>query len=255
MTSSDAPAESPARPAPEDLLPPPDRRPGHIAIIMDGNRRWADQRGLDRAEGHRRGADSVRAVTRAAARWGTKELTLYAFSAENWSRSEEEVAALMALLEEYLVGERAEIMGNGIRLRAMGQRDRLPSGVLARLRETEEMSAPNPGMVLRLALSYGGRQEILAAARALARRAAADPAFAASFDEAAFRAALLDPDMADPDLLIRTGGERRLSNFLLYQVSYAELLFVDTLWPDFGERDLAGALATYAARVRRFGGP
>ncbi|MGC4000824.1 MAG: polyprenyl diphosphate synthase [Anaeromyxobacter sp.] len=221
--------------------------PRHVAIIMDGNGRWAELRGRTRVEGHREGSESVRAVTRTARRVGLKALTLYAFSAENWGRPSLEVKALMDLLSEYLDSERQEMMENGIRLNAIGELDRLPRGVADRLARGRAETARNGEMVLTLALSYGGRQELVAAARAAA--AARGPAL----DAGDLEARLWTAGLPELDLLIRTSGERRISNFLLWQAAYAELHFSDVLWPDFRDRELLLALEDFQGRQRRFG--
>jgi undecaprenyl diphosphate synthase len=221
--------------------------PRHVAVIMDGNGRWAEARGLPRVAGHREGSEAVRAVTRAARRVGIEALTLYAFSSENWARPDEEVGALMQLLAEFLESERGEMMANGIRLNAIGELDRLPSAVREKLAAVRAETANNQGLTLTLALSYGGRQELVAAARQAA--AAKGPDLEASDLEAALQTAGL-PDL---DLLVRTSGERRISNFLLWQCAYAELLFTETLWPDFRDGELFAAIADYQARERRFG--
>ncbi|MBX3467741.1 MAG: di-trans,poly-cis-decaprenylcistransferase [Planctomycetes bacterium] len=231
------------------------RLPEAVAIIMDGNGRWAQERGLPRFKGHEVGAESVRAVTRECARLGIGELTLYAFSTENWRRSEQEVALLMALLERYLVEERREIMDNGIVFRAVGELERLPAAVQREYETTRAMSEGNDGMVLRLALSYGGRRELLHAAQKVARLAVAEGLEAVErLGEDDLRQFLYDPSMRDPDLMIRTAGELRVSNFLLWQASYAELYVADVAWPDFREAALHQALRAYGARERRFGG-
>jgi undecaprenyl diphosphate synthase len=221
--------------------------PRHVAIIMDGNGRWAEARGLPRVAGHREGSEAVRAVTRAARRVGVPALTLYAFSSENWGRPDEEVGALMQLLAEYLDSERGEMMENGIRLNAIGDLERLPAFVRDRLAAARAETAANAGMALTLALSYGGRQEIVAAARAAAR--AKGPALEAEDLEASLWTAGL-PEL---DLLVRTSGERRISNFLLWQAAYAELVFTDVLWPDFRDAELFAAIVDYQTRERRFG--
>ena len=220
--------------------------PRHVAVIMDGNGRWAEARGLPRVAGHREGSESVRAVTREARRVGLEALTLYAFSAQNWARPDEEVAALMQLLAEYLDSERAEIMENGIRLNAIGEVSRLPGFVRERLESVMEASRGNRGMVLTLALSYGGREEIVQAAR----RAAGRPP---PLDEGGIAAALWTAGLPELDLLVRTSGERRISNFLLWQAAYAELYFSEILWPDFRELELLQAVAEFQSRERRFG--
>lgn len=221
--------------------------PRHVAIIMDGNGRWAEARGLPRVAGHREGSEAVRAVTRAARRIGIEALTLYAFSSENWARPDEEVGALMELLAEFLESERAEMMENGIRLSAIGDLERLPASVQAKLAAVRAETAGNRGMTLTLALSYGGRQELVHAAR----RAAA--AKGARLEAEDLEAALYTAGLPRLDLLVRTSGERRISNFLLWQCAYAELLFTEILWPDFREAELAAAIEDYQARERRFG--
>jgi undecaprenyl diphosphate synthase len=221
--------------------------PRHVAIIMDGNGRWAEARELPRVAGHRAGADAVRAVTRTARRIGLEALTLYAFSTENWGRPEPEVDALMHLLAEFLESERGEMMENGIRLNAIGDLERLPPAVRAKLSDVGRETAANHGMALTLALSYGGRQELVQAAR----RAAA--ARGAALEAADLEAALWTAGLPELDLLVRTSGERRISNFLLWQCAYAELVFTDVLWPDFRDAELLSAIAEYQARERRFG--
>jgi undecaprenyl diphosphate synthase len=214
---------------------------------MDGNGRWAEARGLPRVAGHREGAEAVRAVTRAARRIGVEALTLYAFSAENWGRPEPEVGALMHLLADFLESERAEMMANGIRLNAIGDLERLPEVVREKLASVRAETARQRGMTLTLALSYGGRQELVQAAQ----RAAA--AKGAALEAADLEAALWTEGLPELDLLVRTSGERRISNFLLWQCAYAELVFSDVLWPDFRDAELLSALAEYQARQRRFG--
>src|SRR5262245_33887598 len=228
--------------------------PRHVAIIMDGNGRWAEARGLPRIKGHRTGAESVRAVTRHAARLGIEQLTLFAFSTENWSRPRHEVTYLWRLLRRYLVEERPELMENGIRLTAIGRLDGLPASVREALEETEAITAANSKMTLCLALNYGGRTEIVDAARRVAADVAAGRLSADAVDEAAFQARFYQPRMPPLDLLVRTAGEVRVSNFLLWQLSYAEIVVVDSCWPDFREEELEAALAEYGTRVRRFGG-
>lgn len=221
--------------------------PRHVAIIMDGNGRWAEGRGLPRVAGHREGAEAVRAVTRTARRIGIEALTLYAFSHENWGRPEPEVGALMELLADFLEAERGEMMANQIRLNAIGELERLPARVRDRLASVRAETAANRGMVLTLALSYGGRQELVVAARAAA--AARGPALEA----ADLEAALWTRGLPELDLLVRTSGERRISNFLLWQCAYSELYFSDVLWPDFRDEALLSAVADYQGRERRFG--
>ena len=230
-----------------------ERLPRHIAIIMDGNGRWAESRGLPRVAGHEAGAESVREITRACREAGVQALTLYSFSTENWKRPADEVAALMALLARFLVSERREILDNGVRLHAIGQIDRLPLPVRLALNELIAASRKNTGMVLTLALSYGGRAELVDAARALARKVAAGTLRPDDIDEASFAAELSTAGLPDPDLLVRTSGELRLSNFLPWQLAYAEIHVTDTLWPDFRRPQLQEALAAFARRERRFG--
>jgi undecaprenyl diphosphate synthase len=227
--------------------------PRHVAIIMDGNGRWAQRRGLPRVEGHRRGARSVREVVRAAREIGVGALTLYAFSSQNWQRPPEEVATLMQLLHQYVIEERAEIMDNGIRLIAIGEVDRLPSFVLDPLEELMQDSAGNRDMTLCLALSYGGRESIVEAARAMCELAARGALKPDEVTEEKFSAALQTGPLPKLDLLVRTSGEERLSNFLLWEAAYAELYFTDTYWPDFGRDELEKALASFTQRERRFG--
>ncbi len=228
--------------------------PRHVAIIMDGNGRWAQRHGWRRSRGHREGAESVRAITRECSRLGIEALTLYAFSADNWRRPRAEVAFLMALLRRYLAEERREIMTNGIRLRAIGEIERLPRGVQGPLRETIALSAENRGLTLNLALSYGGRQEILRAVRKIAASVRAGALSVEAIDSQLLSDHLDTAGLPDPDLLIRTGGEMRLSGFLLWQVEYSEIWVTSTPWPEFRERELHGALDHFARRERRFGG-
>jgi undecaprenyl diphosphate synthase len=230
-----------------------ERLPQHIAIIMDGNGRWAERRGLSRLDGHRQGAQAVREVVTAAREMGIRYLTLFSFSTENWGRPAEEVAALMALLEDYLRRERREILEHQIRLRAMGELWRLPTPVRAVLDPLVEESREHRGMTLTLALSYGGREELLQATRTLAREARGGEVDPAAIDEAALRARMWTADLPDPDLLVRTSGEMRVSNFLLFGMAYAELYFTDTLWPDFDRASLTRAIEAYQTRHRRFG--
>jgi undecaprenyl diphosphate synthase len=227
--------------------------PGHVGIIMDGNGRWAQLRGQPRAAGHREGANAVRRTVRSARRLGLRALTLYAFSEQNWARPEEEVDALMALLRDFLLSERGEILDNGIRLNAIGNLGRLPSLVRAVLDPLRQDSEPNAEMTLTLALSYGGREEIASAARELAKAVAAGRIRPDDVTPDALREQMPSLTVGDPDLVIRTGGERRISNFLLYGLAYAELHFADVLWPDFGAEDLYAAIASFQQRERRFG--
>jgi undecaprenyl diphosphate synthase len=220
---------------------------------MDGNGRWAETRGQPRVEGHREGSNSVREVTRCARRLGVGALTLYAFSSQNWSRPAEEVAALMDLLREYLESEREEILENNIRLNAIGEVDKLPRFVKDPLDKLRADSAQNTGMVLTLALSYGGREELLQAARRLAEAACRGEVEPATLDVQGFESYLWTSDLPPVDLVVRTSGEQRISNFLLWQMAYAELCFSDVLWPDFKTEAFLRCLAQYQQRERRFG--
>ncbi len=223
--------------------------PRHVAIIMDGNGRWAETRGLERVTGHRVGSESVSAVVRTARQIGIEALTLYAFSAQNWNRPLQEVEALMQLLADFVDAERTEILEYQIRLRVAGEIDRLPDFVRSRLEEVIDASRNNKGMALTLALSYDGREEIIRAAQ----RAAARLPRPGAIDAEQLGAELYTAELPDLDLLIRTSGERRLSNFLLWQSAYAELHFVEVLWPDFRELELLQAVVEYQTRERRFG--
>ncbi|MBX3246023.1 MAG: di-trans,poly-cis-decaprenylcistransferase [Myxococcales bacterium] len=229
------------------------RLPQHVAIIMDGNGRWAQAQGHLRTLGHREGSHAVRRIVRASRRLGVKALTLFAFSEQNWLRPGHEVAALMELLREYLVTERDELVDNGIRLRAVGRVDRLPPSVRDVLEPLMRDTAHLDGMTLTLALSYGGREEILDATRRLAERVLAGELAADAIDEALFEAHVPSVDVGRVDLLVRTGGEQRISNFLLWGAAYAELHFTERLWPDFDESDLYEAVRAYQGRERRFG--
>ncbi len=227
--------------------------PRHVAIIMDGNGRWATRQGLPRVRGHEAGADSVREIVRSCGRLGVEVLTLYSFSTENWHRPDEEVQALMTLLERYLRDELQELMDNDVRLSAIGQLHRLPDRVRQGLEAVSQITAGNQGLRLVLALSYGGRAEIVDGVRRLAERVAAGELEPGAIDERTIDAALYTAGLPDPDLLVRTSGELRLSNFLLWQVAYAELYVTDVLWPDFREPHLRDAFRSYGARQRRFG--
>ncbi len=227
--------------------------PAHVAIIMDGNGRWAQARGMPRIRGHEAGAESVRDVTRACREAGVRALTLYSFSTENWKRPADEVAGLMALLARYLLEERREIIDNGIRLEAIGDTERLPMAVRMSLKELMHASRGNQRMVLNLALSYGGRAEIVEAAKKLAKKVATGRLTVDKIDEAALEAELQTAHLPPVDLVIRTSGEMRLSNFMLWQAAYAEFYVSDTLWPDFRRDELHKAFASYGRRERRFG--
>ncbi len=228
--------------------------PQHVAIIMDGNGRWAQSRGLPRVAGHRAGALAIRPVLECAAEIGIQVLTLYSFSSENWSRPVAEVDALMALCVEKLVEERDGLVRSGVRLKRVGLRDGLPTRVLDELDATEQATAACNRITLALALNYGARAELVAAARHLATRATEGSLAVDTIDEAQVSSALCTSGLPDPDLLIRTAGQQRLSNFLLWQLSYAELLFLDVLWPDFRPTHLRDAATEFAARKRTFGG-
>jgi undecaprenyl diphosphate synthase len=230
------------------------RLPRHVAIIMDGNGRWAQKRGLPRIEGHRRGVASVRAVVEESCRLRLHQLTLYCLSVENWKRPQAELDLLMLLLEQYLVEERDEILRENIRFRTIGRRHPLPERVLREIDENERLSAGNTGLTLCLAINYSSRAEITDAVRRLACQAAAGRLDPQAVTEETISDHLYTAGMPEPDLLIRTAGEMRLSNFLLWQVSYAELFVTPCLWPDFDASQFHAALRDYAARERRFGG-
>jgi undecaprenyl diphosphate synthase len=230
-----------------------DRVPRHVAIIMDGNGRWAVSRGLERNAGHREGIESVREVIRACRDYGVEVLTLYAFSIENWSRPRGEVSELMRLLEEYLDSEIEEVMENRARVRTIGRLDRLPPSTRRAVEGAIERTRENEGMQLIFALSYGGRAEIVDAARRLARDAESGKIDPEGLDEKAFAEYLYAPDLPDPDLLIRTGAEQRVSNFLLWQIAYSEIWITPVLWPDFRRREFLQALLDFQKRERRFG--
>jgi undecaprenyl diphosphate synthase len=227
--------------------------PSHVGIIMDGNGRWAQVRGKPRSEGHRAGSAAVRRIVRAARRLGVRALTLYAFSEQNWSRPDEEVGILMDLLKEFLLTERGEILGNGIRLQAIGNLGRLPAVVRGVLDPLRADSSKNHEMTLTLALSYGGREEIASAARDLALEVKSGRLAADDITAETLRARIPSLAVGDPDLVIRTGGEQRISNFLLYGLAYAELVFSDKLWPDFDVTDFYAAVASFQRRERRYG--
>jgi undecaprenyl diphosphate synthase len=227
--------------------------PRHIAIIMDGNGRWAKERGLPRLEGHRAGAESVREVMEACIELGVEYLTLYAFSSENWSRPATEVSALMSLLDRFLNEKAKDLDRQNVRLLAIGQLDRLPAKTRALIERIQARTANNTKMTLVLALSYGGREDIVAAARSLATDAVAGKISSTDIDAELFASRLQTAGIPDPDLLVRTSGEMRVSNFLLWQISYAEIIIVKKFWPDFRQRDLAEAVQEYQRRHRRFG--
>ncbi|HEV3490466.1 MAG TPA: isoprenyl transferase [Reyranella sp.] len=232
----------------------PTSGPNHVAIIMDGNGRWAKARGLPRVAGHRRGADAVRRVVRGAGELGIPVLTLFAFSTENWTRPADEVNDLMGLLRHYLRNELDELHRNGARLRVIGNREGLASDIVRDISDAENMTRSNSRIDVNICINYGARAEILQAIRSLARQVAAGELSADRIDEDRFESELLTAGVPDPDLLIRTSGEQRISNFMLWQCAYAELVFVDTLWPDFGKEHLEQAIAEFRRRERRYGG-
>jgi undecaprenyl diphosphate synthase len=228
--------------------------PRHIAIIMDGNGRWAQRQGLPRIEGHRRGVESVRRTTEECTRLGVEQLTLYCLSSENWKRPQGEVDFLMHLLEQYMIEERQTIMDQDISVRVIGRRDGIPAATLAEMDKTVAMTATNHGTRLCLAINYGARTELLDAARRIVADVQDGRLKRDAIDEAAITSRLYTSGMPDPDLLIRTAGELRISNFLLWQISYSEIWVTDLCWPEFREATLHEAIAAFAARQRRFGG-
>jgi undecaprenyl diphosphate synthase len=230
--------------------PPGDERAKSVAIIMDGNGRWAEQRGLPVAEGHRAGTRALRRTVESAIDLGVETLVVYSFSTENWSRPEDEVDDLMDIFGETIERELPDLKRQGVRSRFMGRRDRAPAALLEQMQRLEDETADNDRLNLWIAFDYGGRAELVEAARRLVG-ARVEPA---EIDENVLQANLYAPELPDPDLLIRTSGELRISNFLLWQLAYSELVFTDTLWPDFGHAELEQALAAYAQRRRRFGG-
>jgi len=227
--------------------------PVHVAIIMDGNGRWATARGLPRTVGHQQGAEAVRRTVKGAAELGIQYLTLYGFSSENWKRPAAEIDDLMGLLRVYLRNEIADLDRNGVRLRVIGDRNRLSPDIVRLIESAEERTSGNTGLNLTVALSYGGRAEITQAARRIAEAVLAGEFRPEDIDEAVFARYLLTEGIPDPDLLIRTSGEQRISNFLLWQTAYTELLFLDRLWPDFGKEDLENAIREFCRRERRYG--
>jgi len=233
---------------------PPEKRPRHIAAIMDGNGRWAQRRGLPRIEGHRHGVAAVRRTVEECVRLGIEYLTLYCLSSENWKRPKGELEFLLRLLEQYIVEERQTFLENNVRVVVIGKREGIPPQVQREIDKTIEMTADQTGLCLCLAVNYGARAEILDAVRAIATKVAEGQLSPKDIDEATFSAHLYTAGMPDPDLLIRTAGELRVSNFLLWQISYAELWVTDVCWPDFDENLLRQAIRDYARRVRRFGG-
>jgi len=232
----------------------PQRLPRHIAVIMDGNGRWARERGLPRIEGHRRGVKSVRLMVEECSKFGIEQLTLYCLSSENWKRPEEELHLLMHLLEQYVIEERSEIMRQDLQFSIIGRRDGLGPGVLDEVEKTIQCSRHNQGMRLCLALNYGSRAELVDAVQAIAAKAARGELSPADITEELISWHLYTAGMPDPDLVIRTAGEMRVSNFLLWQISYAELWVTRTFWPEFRRQNLIEALTDFATRDRRFGG-
>ncbi|MCB2107599.1 MAG: isoprenyl transferase [Rhodobacteraceae bacterium] len=247
MSSAPAPSTSSA------VVTESGTRPRHVAIILDGNGRWARARGLPRAAGHKRGADAVKRAVNSAGDLGIEYLTLFGFSTENWLRPEDEVRDLMGLLRFYLQVEITELHRGGVRFKVIGDRSQLPPDTVALIEQSEKLTAGNSKLVLTVALSYGSRKEIVSAARALAAECMAGNMTPDQIDEAAFSQRLFTHDMPDPDLLIRTSGEQRISNFLLWQIAYTEFVFTPTLWPDFSHDDLKAAVETYMTRERRYG--
>jgi undecaprenyl diphosphate synthase len=234
-------------------LDPPRAPPSHVAVIMDGNGRWARSRGLPRIAGHRQGAESVRTAVKSAIKYGVSYLTLFGFSSENWKRPAEEVDDLMGLLHRYLRSEIAELHETGVRLRVIGERGGLNPDIQKLIEESEIRTARNSRLTLTLALNYGGRAELVAAARRLAEQVASGRLAPDAIDETIFQDQLSTEGIPDPDLLIRTSGEKRVSNFLLWQLAYAEFVFLDILWPDFTEEAFAGAISEFQRRHRRYG--
>lgn len=234
-------------------MPDADKPPLHVAIIMDGNGRWAKKRMLNRVRGHEKGADVVRMVVRTCREIGIRYLTLYAFSTENWQRPKTEIKVLMGLLKRFLVNEKQEMLENNIRLNVIGEKERLPEDVQAEIRRTMDETTHNDGMQLNLALSYGGRSEITRACSEIARKVKNGEVDIFSITPEFFEKHLYTTDIPDPEILIRTSGEYRISNFLLWQIAYSEIFITPTLWPDFTREELLAILAEYGNRDRRFG--
>jgi undecaprenyl diphosphate synthase len=249
MKALEVPTSDGARP-----LPAPFEVPRHVAIIMDGNGRWAAARGLPRGEGHRRGVEALRKTVRAAGEIGIEILTIFSFSAENWTRPPSEIRELMGLLRRFIRHDLADLHGSGVRVRIIGEREGLDSDILRMLEEAEELTRENDKLTLVVAFNYGSRQEIARAARRLAIEVAEGRVEAVVITADLIGKYLDAPDLPDPDLIIRTSGEQRLSNFLLWQAAYSELVFVPIYWPDFDRAALEGAIAEYRQRERRFGG-
>ncbi len=237
-----------------ELDVPLEKRPRHIAAIMDGNGRWASRQQFPRIKGHQQGAVRVREITEECARLGIQQLTLYCLSSENWKRPQDELDFLMLLLQQYLIEERTTLIDNNLRLKVIGSRERLPDDVLREMDKTLELTEPNSGTCLCLAINYGGRGEIVDAVRRIAHQIKSNALQPDQIDEALISDHLYTAGMIDPDLLIRTAGEMRLSNYLLWQISYSELWVTDRCWPEFRVQDLHQAIFDYSQRVRRFGG-
>ncbi len=245
----------PTTTSPTELLDvPQERRPRHLAVIMDGNGRWAQAQGLPRIEGHRRGVSSVRRTVEECARLGIEQLTLYCLSSENWKRPQGELDFLMRLLEQYMIEERSTILGQNIRACVIGRREGMADAALREMDKTVQMSQSNTGLRLCLAINYGARAELADAVKQIAREVEEGRLAADDIDEEAIASRLYTSGMPDPDLMIRTAGEMRISNFLLWQISYAELWVTETFWPEFDEAHLHQAIRDYASRDRRFGG-
>lgn len=228
--------------------------PRHVGIIMDGNGRWAHSRGLPRGEGHRRGVEALRGAVRYAVRRGIRYLTLFSFSSENWSRPDEEIAGLFNLVRIFIRSDLAELNRNSVRVRVIGDRDSIPADIRVLIEEAEAVTAGNRGLHLVVAFNYGSRDEIVRAARRVSERVLRGEIAPEDIDQRTFAQALDTGEMPDPDLIIRTSGEQRVSNFLLWQAAYAEFIFLPVLWPEFGEAEFASALDEYASRERRYGG-
>jgi undecaprenyl diphosphate synthase len=243
--------EAETAPTPDGLQ---ERRPRHVGLIMDGNGRWAQSRGLPRIEGHRRGVEALRRAVRAAIEFGLDYLTVYSFSSENWSRPIEEISDLMGLLKRFIRDDLSELYRVGVRIKVIGARDNLKPDILALLEEAESLTRENNRLTLVVAFNYGSRQEIAAAARVIASKVAAGKIDAASVDEDMLARHLDTAGIPDPDLIIRTSGEQRLSNFLMWQAAYSEFIFLPIHWPDFDQAAFAAALAEFSGRDRRFGG-
>jgi undecaprenyl diphosphate synthase len=244
---------SPTSDSPSLIDVPREKLPRHIAVIMDGNGRWAQQKGLPRIEGHREGAQSVRRITEESARLGIEYLTLYCLSSENWKRPPDEIDFLMALLQKYMKEQRDKIMEHNVRVNVIGRREGLPEEALKEIDQTVALSRPNTGLKVCLAINYGGRAELVDSMRSIAREVSAGRLNPSDIGEATVEEHLYTAGMPDPDLLIRTAGEMRISNFLLWQISYAEIWVSDCCWPDFNEDHLHKAIRDFAARDRRFG--